>query len=421
MNPRFLHASSAIFAALIVAGCGGSDAPTTTLSGTAATGAPAANSQVSVSCGTAAAVTATSGADGKWSVILPTDTPAFPCVVAVSGGSLPAGQKLFGYATSATNVDVTPLTTLIGAFATNAANGGALTQAMLDAAVTKVNDLLVAAGFAPLPANPLTATFTPANGDPYDDYLETVMQALAEQNVTLGTLVDQIVTSGAPAASLKGPDVVGFDSMPSPLPLSMPSVGFEAEGVTSLGERLTLAAGVPHNLRGVTVGMVSWACQTGDASTNDCVSAPGATFSHPITLTIRDANGAQIATRTQTFNVPFRPSTDLTCNGASLPVGRWKAADGSCNTGTLFKAAFDFSSLNVTLPDNFGYDVSFNTQHFGPSPTGTAGAYNSLNVGVGNGTSPSIGTDRDVGSVRRNGALSAESANLLTQVILGAN
>jgi hypothetical protein len=421
MKSSLLRASPTLLAALIVAGCGGGNGTASIpLSGTAATGAPAANSLVSVSCGKAAAVTTTSAANGSWTVSL--SNPTFPCLVTVSGGSLPAGAELHGYATGPTNVDVTPLTSLIGAFATNAAKGAPLTQAMLDAAVKKVNDLLVAAGFAPLPANPLTAKFTPADGDQYDDYLESVMHALAEQNVTLDNLVAQIVASGAPTASLKGPDVEGFDSMPSPLPLSVPSVGFEATQVSSLGEQLSLAAGVPHNLRGVTVGMVSWACQTGDASTDNCVSAAGATFNHPLTLTIRDANGVQIATRTQNFAIPFRPSTDVTCDGPGLPIGRWRAADGSCNTGDLFKAAFDFSSLNVTLPDNFSYDVSFNTQDFGPNPLHAPGPYNSLNVGVHfPPVNPSIGTDPDTSTVRLNGALSNEGYNLLTQVILGPN
>jgi hypothetical protein len=206
----------------------------------------------------------------------------------------------------------------------------------------------------------------------------------------------------------------------------MPSIGFQAEQVTSLGERLTLAAGVPHKLRSLTVGMVSWACESGDASTDNCVSAPGATFTHPLTLTIYDASGTQIATQTKSFTIPFRPSTDLTCNGAGLPDGRWRAADGSCNTGDAFKATFDFSSANVSLPDDFSYDIRFNTETFGSSPLHAPGPYNSLNVAVDvTGVSPSIGTDRDPGLVIFNGAPSNDQTpaglSLRTQVILGAN
>ena len=417
MKLSFLRALPAIFAALVLAGCGGgNDTPPTTLSGTAATGAPAANSQVAVACVKATATT-TTAADGTWSVKLA--EPTFPCVVTVNGGSLAAGVELRGYATSATNVDVTPLTTLIGAFATNAANGATLTQAMLDAAVTKLNDLLVAAGFGPLPANPLTAEFTAANGDAYDDYLESLMRALAAQNVTVADLSAQIAADGAPAAPVKGPDVVGFDSIPSPLPESVPSLGFEAEHVSSVGERLTLAAGAPHALRAMTVGMVSWACQSGGFETANCVSQAGATFTHPITLKVYDANGAQIATQTKTFTMPYRQSSDPSC-----PDGRWKSTDGTCKTGAAFKITFDLASLNVTLPDDFSYDVSYNTQTSGANPLGVAGPYNSLNVGVyftPSATSPSIGTDREVGSVLLNGTLSNEGYSLLTQVILGAN
>ncbi len=419
MKPILFRSLPALLAALILAGCGGGGGDgnaRTTLGGTAATGAPVVGGQVSVSCGSAAVATTTTGANGTWQVQVV--NAAFPCLVTVSGGSLAAGVKLYGYATSATNVNVTPLTSLIGAYATKAANGGTITQAMLDAAVTKVNDLLVAAGFAPLPANPLTAQFTPAKGDAYDDYIETVMAALAEQNVTIDSLVDQIVASGAPAAPIKGPDVVGFDSMPSPFPANMPSLGFEAEGVTSLGERLTLAAGSARTLRGINVAMSSWACQSGGAYTSDCASAANATFSHPITLHIYDASGTLIATRTQNFDVPYRPSADASCTG-----GKWKAADGTCNNGFAFKIAFDLRSLNLTLPDNFSYDVAFNTSTYGASPLGVTGPYDSLNVGVYDATaaSPTVGTDRDVGSFLRNGTLSNEGYDLMTQVILGAN
>jgi hypothetical protein len=424
MKPSFFRALPAIFAAVVLAGCGGgNDTPPTTLSGTAASGAPAANSNVAVACSkalasstTVASASSTTAADGTWSVKL--DQPTFPCVVTVSGGSLAAGVELRGYATSATNVDVTPLTTLIGAYATNAANGATLTQAMLDAAVTKLNDLLVAAGFGPLPANPLTAEFTATNGDAYDDYLESLMGALAQQNITVADLAAQIAADGAPAAPLKGPDVVGFDSMPSPLPESVPSLGFEATQTDSVGERLSLAAGSPHVLRAMTVGMVSWACESGAWNTADCVTTPGATYTHPVTLKVYDANGVQIATQTKTFTMPYRPSSDANC-----PDGRWKSTDGTCKTGDLFTITFDLASLNVTLPDNFSYDVSYNTRTSGASPLGVAGPYDSLNVGVyfSNAASPSIGTDRDVGTVLLNGALSDEGYGLLTRVTLGAN
>jgi len=228
MKTNVFHLPAVLVATLVLAGCGGSDNNTgdsvaggdnppqrtiTTLKGTAATGAPVASGLVFVHCGTASAVTATTNANGTWQVDVPDAT--FPCIVAVSGGSLPAGTTLYGYATTATNVNVTPLTTLIGAYATKAVNGGTVTQASLDAAVAAVNGLLATSGLPPLPADPLTATFTPAAGDPYDDYLESVMATLASQNVSLGDLAAQITTTGAPAIPVKAVTIDFSDNQAS--------------------------------------------------------------------------------------------------------------------------------------------------------------------------------------------------------------
>ena len=74
-------------------------------------------------------------------------------------------------------------------------------------------------------------------------------------------------------------------------------------------------------------------------------------FSHPITFTIYENNGGNlgnvVASRTQTFNIPFRPSADNDCSG-----GRWEASPGNCFNGLAERITFDFSSQNVTLPDS---------------------------------------------------------------------
>lgn len=224
MKPLVPRSLPALLVLSIVTACGGGDDPgpttptaptgtSTALSGTAATGAPVAGGQVSVTCGTASPVAATTAANGTWRVDVP--DAVFPCIVAVSGGSLPAGMSLYGYATAATNVNVTPLTTLIGAYALKAANGATLTQALLDGAVAEVNELLATAGLPPLPADPLTVTFTPAPGDAYDDYLETVMATLASQDVELAELVEQITTVGGPAKPIKAATIDFSDNLAS--------------------------------------------------------------------------------------------------------------------------------------------------------------------------------------------------------------
>ncbi|HSD36707.1 MAG TPA: hypothetical protein VLC92_04320 [Rhodocyclaceae bacterium] len=395
-------ASSSVAASSAASSGASSSVATVKLSGTAATGAPVVSGNVSVKCGAAAAVTTTTGTNGAWSADVG-NQPAYPCLVAVTGGSLAAGTTLYGYATSATNVNVTPLTSLIGAYATNAANGAPITQAMLNAAVTKASDLLVAAGLGALPSNPLTATFSPKAGDPYDDYLEALMATLAKQSISLAKLVDEVTKQGAPVTTaIESPNVVAFDSTPAVLPAHVISYGAEAYQLTGLGDRIALATNTPRALRSVTVVMDSWACQSGDWSTGNCVSAANASFQHPVTINIYSDSGTLLATRTQDFAIPYRPSTSSTCTG-----GKWMSPEG-CKNGVAFKIDFDLRSLKVTLPDIVRYEVSYNTNTNGPAPLHKTGPYDSLNIGVYDVavSSPSVGTDKDLGYLLWNKALS---------------
>jgi hypothetical protein len=63
-----------------------------------------------------------------------------------------------------------------------------------------------------------------------------------------------------------------------------------------------------------------------------------------------------------------------------------------------FEVVFDFSALNVVLPNDIVFGLSFNTQSYGSSPTGVDGAYNSLNFALVAGA-PTVGTDVNSDSV----------------------
>lgn len=182
-----------------------------------------------------------------------------------------------------------------------------------------------------------------------------------------------------------------YDSTVSPLPGNLPSVGAEAYAFNELGDGVTFA-GTSRNLRNVTVTLSSWGCQSGHWYSNDCVTTPGATFSVPITFNIYDAGnplpGSLIATRTQTFSVPYRPSADHTnCTG-----GRWyHAVDGTCFNGLATNITFNFSSQNVVLPNSAVYGIVYNTTSYGPSPIGTSAScfassggcpYDSMNIAL---------------------------------------
>lgn len=182
-----------------------------------------------------------------------------------------------------------------------------------------------------------------------------------------------------------------YDSTVNPLPGNLPSEGPEAYAFTEFGDAVTFA-GVSRHLKSVTVTLSSWGCQSGHWYSADCVTTPGATFSIPITFNIYNAGdptpGSLITTTTQTFSVPYRPSSDhVNCTG-----GRWyDAAHGKCFNGLAANITFDFSSQNIVLTNNVVYGISYNTSHYGPQPIGESAAcytssggcpYDSLNIAL---------------------------------------
>jgi hypothetical protein len=144
--------------------------------------------------------------------------------------------------------------------------------------------------------------------------------------------------------------------------------------------------------------MSSFACQTGGWNTSDCVTTPGATFSVPITFNVYtvapgNAVGSLIATKTQTFNIPYRPSADATnCTGGN--AGKWY--DGAaCFNGKAGNITFTFAG--EALPNSAIFGITFDTSNYGYSPLVSSGnPTDSLNVatypGTGILTAPSVGT-----------------------------
>src|ERR1700682_5714277 len=107
-----------------------------------------------------------------------------------------------------------------------------------------------------------------------------------------------------------------YNNIPNPLPGNLDSWGYEATGTSEFGDRVAFAPATGRAAKTVTVTMSSFGCQAGHWYSSDCNTAPGATFSHPITLNIYvvgsgNAPGALLGTVSQTFAIPFRPSVDL--------------------------------------------------------------------------------------------------------------
>jgi hypothetical protein len=133
--------------------------------------------------------------------------------------------------------------------------------------------------------------------------------------VVAGTLF-LIVAGTASAATV-------YNNIPSPLAGNYPSVSFEATSTAEFGGLVQLAAGERTNPV-VRVTMSSWGCENGGGTT--CATTPGAVFSLPITLNLYAVNsdnslGELLATDTQTFKIPYRPSADPTNCGVGS--SRW--------------------------------------------------------------------------------------------------
>jgi len=171
-----------------------------------------------------------------------------------------------------------------------------------------------------------------------------------------------------------------YNSIPGPLPPNVPSLGFEANASSELGDLIQFA-GSNRALTQVTLVMSDGALA---ANFPAFPGAGGPTWNHPLTLNLYNvdnsglnpAPGTLIATRTQTFAIPWRPTADPTCANPA----QWRAGDGICYSALAFTVTFDFTG--TTVPNQIIYGLAFNTEHYGYAPIGAAGPYASLNLGL---------------------------------------
>ena len=179
--------------------------------------------------------------------------------------------------------------------------------------------------------------------------------------------------------------VVIYDSIPSPLPPNVVSEGYECCTRGQVGDQITFG-GTSRQLSSVTVTMSNWAYQSAYPGFGD---ASG--FSVPLTLNLyntgSDGNvGSLIASRSIDALISWRPEP----TGCDTEQGY--LADGTCFHGLAENVTFDFSG--VTVPNDIVYGLAFNTETYGAHPTGVAGPYDSLNIGLTT-SGPSVGTDAD--------------------------
>jgi len=211
-----------------------------------------------------------------------------------------------------------------------------------------------------------------------------------------------LVWIALPAASLAAVPPA-YSNVPSHLPGNVTSFAFEAQSAAEFGDLVALGGTERDsgNLP-VTVVMSIWACEQGGDAT--CVTTPGSTWTHPITLNIyavdnsgaTPAPGAKLLSVTQTFTLPYRPSWDSAHCTSSY--GWYQASAGRCYNGLAHPITFALPG-GTPLPDQLIWTVAFNTTNHGYHPIGKqpgTAPYDSLNVGSQTLVSPpAYGADVD--------------------------
>jgi hypothetical protein len=199
-------------------------------------------------------------------------------------------------------------------------------------------------------------------------------------------------------------NTVIYNSTISPLPGNIPSYGAEAYAFNQIGNEVNLASTSPLN--NVVVTMSSFTCES--LVDGLCTTTPGATFPVPITFNIYNEAvggipGTLIATDTQTFNIPYRPSYSPShCGLGPYNVGQWyDAATNTCYNGLANNITFNFSPQDITLPSTVVYGIVYSSDHYGPNPTeGSSNPADSLNVAFTTAsTDVSVGSDAIPGDI----------------------
>ena len=155
-------------------------------------------------------------------------------------------------------------------------------------------------------------------------------------------------------------------------------------------------AGSARNLATSTVTMVAGHVRRAPGQMGGCASTPGATYPAPITFNVYavgsgNAVGALLASKNQTFQIPFRPAWDpIHCPTTDQYHPWW---DGTaCKNGLASDITFTFPS-GTTLGNTAIFGIAYNTDNHGYSPiNGSGSPLDSLNIGMYPGTGPAATT-----------------------------
>lgn len=179
-----------------------------------------------------------------------------------------------------------------------------------------------------------------------------------------------------------------FNNIPEVLDYNVISLGFEANGISSIGDYLLL-----ENNQSTIVYAIEFVFTIGTYFTVNPNYTNPLGFDLPIGLILYSVDnngttiipGTQIYTNVTTFLVPWRPEPSLNCTS-----NRWRDPNGNCRSAMTVTIVFELGN-GINLPGESIYEVYFNTRNHGFDPYGVSGPYDSLNVGSTN-VAPSAGT-----------------------------
>jgi hypothetical protein len=223
-------------------------------------------------------------------------------------------------------------------------------------------------------------------------------------------VITGIAITQANATPPPTPTVV-YDSIPAgPLSSKFSSLGIQPNHELEFGDGVNLTQ--TGNVHTVSWILRSFGCES-RLSATQCVTTPGATFSVPITTNIYAVDptastkvGALLGTRTQTFNIPYRPSSAPGRCPSNVDYF-FDTVSGTCANGLGVRVDLTFPTGSVALPSPAIFTITFNTTTFGYSPIGTSTAcwtssgncgYDQLNISASTLGGP-VGSAYDPNSV----------------------
>ncbi len=188
-----------------------------------------------------------------------------------------------------------------------------------------------------------------------------------------------------------------YDNMPTKLPGSYASLGYECCQVSEFGGEVEFkkpaVAGKSWKNPTVSAVLDVWACEQGNITNENCKTAAGAKFEWPITFSLYEVGpgntvGSKIAAGSTVFKIPYRPSVTPICNTTQYEKGGWyDRAEGTCYHGKATKITFPLKLAK--LPEKAIISIAYNTSDYGAQPqhaacqsTEAGCPYDSLNVAV---------------------------------------